>query len=374
MQRYLLQKVKVKVKRKRSPFITLGIWVLVSLSWQIPLYNYFNQQVAQVLNPVKKKQTQQTLQKDYKFAIIPDKIVNPKMSYQERYVAYQSREGGNFFLYDLKEKKRIWTQTLYPQGKFLGYQWLPDRNSILLYVSGRGVNPSQPSAFAVGIHMLELDSQPGQVQNRFADSLPYSFRSAQITNIQFSTPKNLLYFCVQEQNQSRLFQIDIMKHLRQVSLPGEKVQRVVLSPNDGTAYIQSSLWGKNRIFSLKDQKKTTLSEQKNKWLLGYAKDQVYLGNEQAGRIVAIDTMSNSSASSSNLKTKHYWQGHVPFKNDSKIIINGFDGFVVDNHSLYPLTSKQTVFKLTSNSGLIPGNNFAWNYQVQASGTQLEKVV
>ncbi|MDR3543684.1 MAG: hypothetical protein P4L69_22415 [Desulfosporosinus sp.] len=98
----------------------------------------------------------------------------------------------------------IWKTDQIGSKKVLGYQWLPDRNALLVFEAGLGVNPAHPGKVNVGIHSLDVTDNPDKVMDSCALTLPLSFQRSQISDISLSPATNLLYFSVQGQAQSNL--------------------------------------------------------------------------------------------------------------------------------------------------------------------------
>lgn len=345
----------------------LFAWILISLLWQIPIYYYLNQRVQSVIQPDLK--TNITLLQSNNFMLSGITVEQPQISSDESLLAF--KDGTGIAIYDLAQKKIIWQKT-YPSGKILAYQWLPDRNTLLLFVSGIGVDPSNPSLDAVGIHSVDVSSTK-DIQDRLADSLPSYLRDAHISGIALSTATNLLYFCVQESNRSLLYQIGVMKNLNLLNRSGESIKNLAISPTQGSVYYNSKLDGVEQVVAKNSNTKVQVASNPQDIVLGVWNQKLYLGTVASGYLTKVWTTPDNQPSSQRPNFTLFWEGNVPWNSSSKATIANYDLLVASESSLYKLSSQGTQ-KLANTSQIIfsPTENYYWQYQVGSSGTKLEK--
>lgn len=243
-------------KRRRSGFRRVLTWMLVGILWQLPAYYFLNQQVTQVMFPTGSSTgLTQSQPSTAAFHLTDSRLADPQVSYDDRYVVFQ--DSSNLEIYDFAQKKIIWQKVPRPDGKILAYQWLPDRESLLLFESGVGANPNLPDQAGVGIYSLDIGASrrasadttvttifsttgaaasQNEVGERYAASLPSSIQWDTITQVSLSTATNLLYFTTENQGQSHLYEVDVMKDLKVLSWQGEQVAHLAASPDRGAIY------------------------------------------------------------------------------------------------------------------------------------------
>lgn len=350
----------------------LILWSLVSLLWQLPLYYAFDKRVQQVISPVLTPKT--TTAKPLGL-VLPGHyhIKQPKISTDDTLLAF--REGAQLMIYDLLKQKVVWQRDTYPKGSFLAYQWLPDRNSLLLFLSGTGVNPLNPHHFEVGIHVLEFDSTSGQLQDRFTNSLPTSFQYQGINNIALSTSTNLLYFSGQEKFQTHLFEIDIMKHLRSLTYSNENILGFAISSADGKIYFTVTKQGRNETFTLKNSLRRRIQANSDEVVLGFWNHKLFLGTIRAGHLLRIRTLQEDQLTLSQSEPALFWQGNLPWNSNPSIAISGYDLLISTNNALYKVSPQQTAKIPNSGSVLFASTGkYVWNVTSTSSGTVLKKIL
>jgi len=116
-------------------------------------------------------QTQNQTQTN-QYTLAASNIKNPLVSFDDHLLAFRS--GNELSIYDFTKQSVIWK--LDHAKTALAYQWLPDRNVLLIFESGIGVNPALPGKSGVGIHSLEVSANQGEAIDRFASALPISFQ------------------------------------------------------------------------------------------------------------------------------------------------------------------------------------------------------
>lgn len=183
------------------------VWSVVGLIVQIPIYYVIDRQVQHVMNPPSLPQG--ALTQANKYTLDAPNMEKPLVSYDDKFLAFRS--GGELSIYDFSKQTVIWK--IDQKKKVLAYQWLPDRNALMIFESGLGVNSALPGKPGVGIHSLDVTSNQGEVIDRFASSLPLNFQKSLISNISLSVSSMATYGLL----------VRTEKTLYQVSPQGSKV-------------------------------------------------------------------------------------------------------------------------------------------------------
>lgn len=344
------------------------VWSLVGCIIQIPVYYVLNRQVQQVMNPSGLSMQTQTNQ----YTLAASNIKNPLVSFDDHLLAFRS--GNELSIYDFTKQSVIWK--LDHAKTALAYQWLPDRNVLLIFESGIGVNPALPGKSGVGIHSLEVSANQGEAIDRFASALPSSFQKNQISNISLSTATNLLYFSVQGQNQSNLYEVDVMKNLRRLNRSGEHVEYLAVSPTKGTIYYNLKENPNGQTLAENGATRVQIASNPKDKVLGLWKQKLYLGMVDQGYLTKIWTLSDNQPSPKRPDFTLFWEGKVPWNQSS----------VVSNMAMYGLLirTEKTVYQVSSQGSKVigkgkssffsPSGKYYYAFSSDSSGTSLKRVV
>ena len=345
-------------------------WSLVGIILQIPVYYVLDQQVQQVMNPSNLSSQVQTQTNQY--TLDAPNITNPLVSFNDQFLAFRS--GDQLSIYDFTKQSVIWK--LDQTKNALAYQWLPDRNALLIFESGIGVNPALPGRLGVGIHSLEVSGNQGEAIDRFASPLPLSFQKTQISNISLSTATNLLYFSVQGQNQNNLYEVDVMKNLKRLNRSGEHVEYLAVSPVKGTVYYNLKGNSNGQTLAENGSTRVQIASNPQDKVLGLWNEKLYLGTVNQGHLIKIWTLSDNQPSPKRPNFTLFWEGKVPWDQSS----------VVSNMALYGLLvrTEKTVYQVSpqgskvigkgENSFFSPSGKYYYAFATDSSGTSLKRVV
>jgi len=361
--------VKRKTKSKGSLLKRLVIWSLIGILFQIPAYYFLNLKIQEVMNP--NGSSQMPLNQNITYTLAAPNIKNPAVSFDDNYLAYSS--GNKFCIYDFSQHEVIWNIDL-TSCEVLGYQWLPDRNALLVFESGIGVDPNRPNSMSVGIHSLEVTGTSDQITDRFASSLPSSFQGSQISNISLSTATNLLYFSAKGQYQTNLYEVDVMKNLKRLNSPGESVDRLAVSPVQGTVYFNTQGTSDNQTLAQSGNSRVQVASNPLDKVLGLWNQQVYLGTVDQGDLVKIWTTADNQPSPQRPNFTLFWTGKIPWDKTSVVTINGTNLLVRTEETVYQVSSQGSkILKQGENSFFSPSGKYYYAYTTDSSGTSLERI-
>ncbi|MHB1652171.1 MAG: hypothetical protein ACYCVD_06790 [Desulfitobacteriaceae bacterium] len=306
------------------------IWTLVGVLWQLPVYYYLNQQVKQVMVPAFQANTSTSSRGNQRFVVPTANVSNPQISYDDRYLAFWNRS--TLEIYDLVQSRQVWRTSSPDNGRIFRYHWLPDRNALMVFESGRGVNPNAPQRQEVAIHSLEIDGSTGQIADRFASALPNSVAAGTIQQVAVSPATNLLYFSVASAQQYRLYEVDVMKKVRILSRAGEEIRDLAVSQAKGTVYFNAKDGGSWQTLAAKGYRRVQVASNPQDRVLGVWNERLYLGTVQNGNLVKIWTAADNQPSGHRPDFVSYWEGKVPWQPDSAVN-QGLDGLTVHSGTL-----------------------------------------
>lgn len=362
VQRLYLKSAKraqVWKKRIRKRIRMIFIWSLISILWQISFYYILNQKINQVINPDLSNSSPLTsVKKETDFTISSAQVSDPSVSYDDRFLVF--RNGASMEIYDFNQQKVIWQQAAYPSGRLLAYKWLPDRDSLIFFVSGIGSDPEKPHSKTLTIHSIELDSSTSQADDRFTAELPYYLENTKITDISLSTVTNLLYFCSEQGNRSFLYELDVMKNVKLLNHSGEDIEHLAVSPNNGALYFNSNTPSTQQIMALNSNSRVQVASNPADVVLGLCNQKVYLGTVEGGNLVKIWTTADNQPSSERPNFDLYWEGKIPWNSASKITISNAALLIYSEKQLHRITLKGT--DTISHSGtpiLSQSGNYYW---------------
>lgn len=335
----------LKKSRKPNWFKTILIWSLISILWQTAGYYFLNQKISEIMNPNLSSSSntvsglQTTDSKETDFALSYSKISEPSVSYDDRYLVFRS--GTSLEMYDFNQRKVIWEESSFPNGRILTYQWLPDRDSLLLFISGTGSDPEKPHIKTLTLHSIEIDSTTSQVTDRFAATLPLALQTAQITDVCLSTTTNLLYFCAEQGNRSFLYEVDVMKNVKLLNHAGENIRHLAVSPNTGAVYFNSSTSNTDQIMAFNHSTRVQVASNPHDVVLGLWNQNLYVGTVEGGNLVKIWTTTDNQPSTLRPNFNLYWEGKIPWNSSSKMTMSGYDLLISSVNQLYRISLKKT---------------------------------
>lgn len=347
-------------------------WSLVGISIQIPAYYVLDYQVQRVMNPSSLSRQVQTQAQANHYTLDTPNIHNPLVSFDDHFLAFRS--GSELSIYDFSKQSVIWKLD---QGKtVLAYQWLPDRNALLIFESGIGVNPALPGKLGVGIHRLEVSGNQGEAVDSFTTALPLSFQRTQISNISLSTATNLLYFSVQGQNQSNLYEIDVMKNLKRLNRSGEQVEYLAVSPVKGTVYYNLRESSNGQTLAENGPTRVQVASNPHDKVLGLWNQKLYLGTVDQGYLKKIWTLSDNQPSPKRPDFKLFWEGKVPWDQSSVVSNMAVYGLLVRTEKAVYQVSPQgsKVLEKGKNSFFSPSGKYYYAFSTDSTGTNLKRVV
>ena|GEM_PF-3414560 len=347
-------------------------WSLVGIIIQVPVYYILNRQVQQVMNPPSVSQQIPTQTQTNQYTLDAPNIKNPLVSFDDHFMAFRS--GHELSIYDLTKQSVIWK--LDQTKTALAYQWLPDRNALLIFESGIGANPALQGRSGVGIHSLEVSGNQVEAIDRFAYALPLSFQKAQISNISLSPATNLLYFSTQGQDQSNLYEVDVMKNLRRLNKPGESVEYLAVSPEKGTVYYNLKENYNGQTLAESGPTRVQVASNPKDKVLGLWNEKLYLGTVDQGYLTKVWTLSDNQPSPKRPDFTLFWEGKVPWNQSS----------IASNMAMYGLLvrTEKTVYQVSpqgskvigkgENSFFSPSGKYYYAFSTDSSGTSLKRVV
>lgn len=366
------QRARFRFERRRPRFRWIKrmlVWTLVSLIWQIPVYYYFNQEVQKILTPA--NSSSKTTVEKINFHLTLPVINNPQVSYDNQFLALSS--DSKLLIYDFAKQAVIWQTKSQSSPKILAYHWLPDRNYLLVFELGTGVNPAQPEQVSLGIHSIEVNNSQGQIIDQFSCALPLRLQRGQITDVSFSTANNLIYFLDKERNLSNLYEIDIMKHLRLLSSPQEYVDNLAVSPTSGSVYFNvesNQVW---QTMAENSNKRVQVASNPLDKVLGLWNNKLFLGTVDKGNLIKIWTLNDNQPSSIRPTYTLFWAGQIPWNNSSVTMV-GNSLLVGTKNTIYQINYNQSkVLKENSNYIFPDSGNSIYTFISNTSGTQISQV-
>ncbi len=236
-----------------------------------------------------------------------------KAAYAKDYLAYSDSTG--LQVVNVKTGKLVFTENKPENGEILYYSWLPDRNRLLLLEKERAAGKTA-TLYDVEFPDPDQDVQPVKQEDRKIDNI-----SGKIEAVDVSTLTNLIYMLVKAPNGQIVYEINVMKKIRPVSKPGEKIFNVVTSDIKGTLYIQSRYSNVDQIVAVKSTTRVQVLSGSQYELLGVQDKKVFVGNVEDGNLTKILSVPDTSSQEKTSKeTTVEWQGSVPWKKNYKAII------------------------------------------------------
>ncbi|MDR3541431.1 MAG: hypothetical protein P4L69_10770 [Desulfosporosinus sp.] len=362
--------IKSKPKSNIRWLKRIIIWTLVGILLQIPVYYVLNQMIQNVMNPT--SLAQKTSVQGDKFTLAAPNINNPLVSYDDNYLAFRSDR--DFLIYNFGQHSVIWKMDQTGSKKVLGYQWLPDRNALLVFEAGLGVNPAQPGRMSVGIHSLEVTGNPDKIQDSFSLTLPLSFQRSQISDISLSTATNLLYFSVQGQAQSNLYEVDVMKNLKRLNRLGEYVDSLVVSPVKGTVYFNTKGTTTGQTLAVNGNARVQVASNPLDKVLGLWNQKLYLGTVDQGYLVKIWTIPDNQPSPTRPDFSLFWTGKVPWDQSSISNLDGYSLLVRTAEALYQVSPQGSkILRQGERSFLSLSGKYYYAFKTDSSGTSLTRI-
>lgn len=331
----------------------------------------------------------QALTKTTVFRLTASQFVDPQVSYDDHYLVFQ--DGSRLEVYDFNQKKVIWQTVPRRHGKILAYQWLPDREALLLFESGVGANPNRPGQGGVGIYSLEFDagqnnvlgnsnggpvtgaatSQSGVVE-RYATSLPTTMQWDKITQVSLSTATNLLYFLAEQQGQSYLYEVDVMKNLKVLGLPGEQVAHLAASPSQGALYYDAMDHNRWQIVAEKAGRRVQVASNPLDTVMGIWNGKLYLGTVQNGELVKVWTVTDNQPSAKKPDFSLRWQGQVPWDSSSSFTVSGQSLLVSSLKGIYRLNSAGSTRLAQGTNFFSDSGTYYYTLQGGSSGIEIKR--
>lgn len=361
--------------RKRNWLRRIFIWSFISVFWQLPVYYVLNQQVTQILNPNLTNSVNQlkTIVYNKKYFKLTGNMSTPSVSYDDRYLVYCS--GLSLEVYDFNLEKVIWKQTAYPLGQILAYKWLPDRNSLLLFISGIGAAPDKPHLKTLTLHSIEFDNTSSQVNDRFAAVLPLTLQTAKITDVSLSPATNLIYFCAERGSRSYLYEVDVMKNVKIMNRSGENIAQLAISPNKGALYFDSSTSRTKQVIALNSKERVQVASNPSDIVLGLWNQKLYLGTVDQGYLTKIWTISDNQPSPRRPDFTLFWEGKVPWDQSSNASFMTLNDLLVRTEKVVYEVSPQgsKVIEQGENSFFSPSGKYYYAFSTDSSGTNIKRV-
>lgn len=340
---------------------TWAIWTLIAVILQFGIYSALDYKIAQVMNPVA-----ETITTEIEATIPGTGIENVQISYAKDYLAYT--QDGVLKVFNLKSQTVVFEKAPEPNSNehmgVLAYQWLPDRNSLIYlyarpnpepvtmvlvqpepdplpqvedptsdevpvasapepYYEKRYNNPQLTDLYTLELPNSDETTQPDDRYNRTIDNYP---AGGQIQQMVFSTYTNLMYLVVQDQEKSRLLEIDVMKNVRTISKKGEEINNIAVSDRYGTLFLDSTLNSQKQLQVIQGWERFMIKEDPNYVILGVRSGIVYLGELQGDVLTKVMIADDQSDPSLFQEFKPIWEGSVPYQ-DQKVII-GLEGEVI----------------------------------------------
>ncbi len=305
----------------------IALFVILTLLLQITVYLMLNRQAGQLLSPSFQ------FGKTYSLPLSLEYTHAHRLSFNNRYLAYISdnqdndelQGRGTLNIIDLTANKRVFISDHKLTASVLGYEWLPDRNS-LVYL----VRENTPGRASLQLYTLDLNiSSTEIITAKYNRDLPVA--ADKLAAVEISTYTNHLYFLLVQnavKPSQQLVRMDIMKTVNIVNLHGEAIQKIAVSNKFGTAYIESIVNSQKSIVAL-NLGRAVISADPAATLLGCDNDQLYLGRLMLNRLEEIKIYRDPvSAASGTL----IWQGGgIPYTDitrvfctDNKVIIQNPD--------------------------------------------------
>ncbi len=362
--------------------MTLAAWGLISVLLQAGFLYYLERQIkgdAVAGSNPKPVIIQKTI------TLPQTGVKNLQASFAKDYLAYTDR--GGLKVFNVKTSKSVFSENKPPQGEILSYHWLPDRNT-LLFVTAKpnpdpkfsaqkkaelqqenlntpknlakedpkakasniapapAYNPQLTELYAIDFGDPEEDATPDRRLARKLDTFP---AGAAIESMDVSTYTNLIYLQVKNSTGQMIYEIDVMKNIRTVNRPGEKIIRMSASDKKGTLYLQSVVSGIAQIVAVKHNAREQLLKGSQYLLLGQEDNKVLVGELKNNTLVKVLSIADTGSQEKiSVKTVAEWTGSIPWKNYSVIAATGDFAVIYDDWSAIVL--EQGIQRSVSFSG------------------------
>ncbi|KLU63167.1 hypothetical protein CEB3_c04500 [Peptococcaceae bacterium CEB3] len=356
-------------KRKHTGFRKILVWVVIGLLWQVPLYYFLNRQVAQVMFPSTAGPGLFAPRKAV-FPLPAAQVTDPQVSYNDRYLAFQNNSTLN--IYDFQQKKVVWQAAPRPNGKLMAYQWLPDREALLLFESGVGADPNRPGHMGVGIYSVEVAAGQNGVNERYAATLPPDLQWDKITQVSLSTATNLLFFSAENQGQNRLYEVDVMKNVKVVSWRGEQVAHLAVSPDRGAIYYDALDNHRWQVVAQKAGQRVQVASNPLDKVLGVWNKKLYMGTVQNGYLIKVWTITDNQPCPQRPDYSLHWQGKVPWDSDSSVSMSGQGLLVSSRSGVYRINSQGSALLAQGANFFSPSGKYYYTVKNAPSGMEIER--
>lgn len=286
----------------RNRLSTVFILLILTITIQHLAYLFFDWKAGQLLNP--------TLTPDKRFFVKTEadmtQAVDFQLSYNNNYLGLSDKD--SFKIIDLYRNSIIFDSNRYfgSSSELLAYRWLPDRNSLLFFLT----DPGQPG---VSLYSLDLNDHTDHEYRPKLDR-EFGFAIKDIIQIEMSTYTNNLYMLYEDDlDKRRLIKVDIMKNINWLDLPQEKIHNIAVSNKYGYLFAESSLKGSKRIILFDGRIRKIINAHHDIGLLGCRDNIVYLGSTDNGNLQELFIHDHTEEGTEPIRV---WEGQLAYNNDA----------------------------------------------------------
>lgn len=289
-----------------------------SLTLQLISFYLLDSKAEQLLNPLFRFDKPCLLNVDLSNSLCYN------LSYNNRFLAFISDDSLN--VVDLINNSIIFNSLSSENNSILlGYQWFPDRNS-LIYLVQEVNDISRP----ILLYSLDFDTLQTNSNMNFEPRLNrvFSFPTQKILKIELSTYTNNLFLLLQDKNQkTELIKMDIMKNINRLHQVEEFIVSISVSNKFGVLYVESIHEANKKIYSIIGGERSIISDNTNDILLGCYDDVVFIGKTNDDMLQEIYLYPVGQEYNNNKVL--FWRGNISLKDtnayisaDKKILLKG----------------------------------------------------
>lgn len=297
-----------------------GIAVL-SIVIQLAVFLFLDRKAAQLMNPALH------LDSAYQAGYGISGAQEIRLSYNNKFLSF-IRENA-LVVIDLSKNKIVFTtKDDSGQTKCLGYNWLPDGNS-LVYLTGGSERPGEPARpeQPVILYSLDIDTQtPGSFAAEYQGVLEriINWSMVRVLDMALSTYTNNLYILFEDSSRHhQLIEIDIMKNINRIDLPEDNITAMFLANKSGTLFLESKTGKGSQIYSITDSgKREILSAGSDEVLLGCREETAYLGTvkNQVLQEILVCPGPDRDSKKRAVKRSSLWRGAISLTR-SRVLIS-----------------------------------------------------
>jgi len=344
-------------------FKKIFLWTLIPVCLELAGFTYFN---SFYLNDETSFNTQKVViaaKKANKINVpLPDTAQNIDASYSGNYVSYCDNGTISVINTSSNSQKQI---SLDDGTSISKYVWLPDRDIML--IAEKYSDSYGESCIKFESYNAAKDEKTVLTKNNTPLSITLDISDYDVQNIALSTTTNVTYVQVGSAGgSSRVYRIDVMQQLEQVSLLSSNLGNIATTNKTDKLIYEDDTYDRIRVAGAKDPIAT--GESAIHYLLGTdSQDRVYIGNGKNGKVSKIfvaDTSKPVSQWNTITLKKAVDKSDIHVMKDGKIYVNdSASGKVTELLSGKETTYNGTLVKvydlgiISKNSGILTGVPF-----------------